>query len=226
MNSMTKKISVACAATACVAALTLVCVCGFKHTSPSGLTVSASTEETEDRLKVFIGDVDRAAEGYIQQQSEYVQQVASVNSDAILEAVIGLDDYYTVDEIAAWADKYDIAINRAYMWPKGETGRLSLYVEDNDIKTSIETYKQEVEDNSFCDDEQFAKDYQRFLNGEYKVFALTVTAPAEVLEALSTEADCVNYVDVMYNAEAETYAEKAGKAVSYIELPAKPDGAL
>lgn len=112
------------------------------------------------------------------------------------------------------------------MWPKGETGRLSLYVENNDIEASMEAYKQQVEANGSCDDPTFAADYQRFLDGEYEVFALTVTATAEALETLNSEADCINYVDVMYNAEAETYAARAGKAVSYIELPSKPDGAL
>ena len=112
------------------------------------------------------------------------------------------------------------------MWPEGETGRLALYVEDSDIKSSMETYKQEVEENGYCKDPQFAADYQRFLDGEYEIFALTVTAFPEVLEALNSEADCISYVDVKYNTEAETYAASAGKTVSYIELPSKPDGAL
>ena len=64
------------------------------------------------------------------------------------------------------------------------------------------------------------------MDGEYEVFALTVTASAEALETLNAEADCINYVDVMYNSEVETYATRAGKTVSYIELPSKPDGAL
>ncbi len=213
--------------TAIVAALSLLCVGAIKPAQSPGITASASTEETESELKVFIGDVDRAPEGYVQKRTAYIENAAKARSSEVMEAVIGLDDYYTVDEIAAWADGYDITIKRTYMWPEGETGRLALYVEDNDIKSSIETYKQEVKENGYCEQsKQFAADYQRFLDGEYEIFALTVTGSAQALEELSTTADCVSYVDVMYNDEVETYAKTTGKPVSYIELPSKPDGAL
>lgn len=225
MKISKKKASVTCVA--CVAAMSLICVGGFALKPSSELTVNASTEETKDRVKVFIGDVDRAAEGYTQQRAMYVEKAANSNADTVMKAVIGLDDYYTVDDVETLAKTYDITINRAYMWPEGETGRLSLYVENGDMGYSIDRYKKETEENGMLEqDEQFAKDYQRFLEDEYRVFALTVTASAETLEALSTQADCISYVDVMYNPEVEKYAKKAKKAVSYIELPAKPDGAL
>lgn len=144
-----------------------------------------------------------------------------------MKAVIGLDDYYTVEDVTEWAEDYGITIGRAYMWPIGETGRLSLYVENGDLQASLETYIQQVQEEGLCEgDEQFAKDFQRLVDGEYEVFALTVAAPASALKATSTKADCVSYVDVMYNAEAEKYAKRAKKTVSYIELPSKPDGAL
>ncbi len=111
------------------------------------------------------------------------------------------------------------------MWPKGETGRMILSVENNDIKASLESYKRQVTKDESCEDEDFDSEFQRLKNGEYKVFALTVTASAEALEVLDTEAECISYVDVMYNDEAEAYAKKVGKAVSYVELPSKPDGA-
>lgn len=175
---------------------------------------------------MFVGDVDRAPEGYVQQRTAYIEDAAETKTSTVMDALIGLDDYYTVEEVTAWAEDNGVIISRAYMWPKGETGRLSLYVENNDIESSMELYKQEVEEENLCDDPTFAADYQRFLDGEYEVFAVTVTATAGELEALSTEADCINYVDAMYNAEVEKYAKRAGKAVSYIELPSKPDGAL
>lgn len=209
-----------------IAALTLACASTYVLKPSEDLSAYASVEEVEDRVKVFVGDINSAPESYVQQRATYIADTADTKANMKMGAVIGLDDYYTADEITAWAEKYDVIINRAYMWPKGETGRLSLYVENGNLESSIETYKQEVEENHFCDDPQFAKDYQRFLDGEYEVFALTVTASAETLEALSTEADCISYVDVMYNPEVEKYAKKAKKAVSYIELPAKPDGAL
>lgn len=192
------------------------------------MTVSAcaSTEETEHGVKVFVGDIDRAPKGYTQKRTAYVKDAAKAKSSETMEAVICLDDYYTADEIDAWVDSYDISITRAYMWPKGETGRLALCVKGNDIKSSMEAYKLEVEENDYCKYPQFASDYRRFLDGEYEVFALTVTGSAQALEELSTSTDCASCVDVMQNPDAETYAKKAGKPVSYIELPSKPDGAL
>jgi len=142
-----------------------------------------------------------------------------------VQAVVGLDDYYSVDTVDSWADDYDITIDQVYMWPKGEIGRMILSVENNDIKASLESYEQQVTEDDSCEDEDFAKEFQRLTNGEYEVFALTVTASAEVLEVVDTEADCISYVDVMYNDEVESYAKKVGKAVSYVELPSKPDGA-
>lgn len=225
MNTSKRKLATACVAG--VAALALVCVGAYALVPAHDLTVSASVEETEDCLKVYIGNVDDAPEGYTQQRAKYVEKVTKADSDEVMKAVIGLDDYYTIEDITEWAKDYDITIGRAYMWPKGETGRLSLYVENGDLQASLETYIQQVQEEGFCEgDEQFAKDFQRLMDGEYEVFALTVTAPASALKAASTEADCVSYVDVMYNAEAEKYAKKVKKAVSYIELPAKPDGAL
>ena len=224
MNISKKKLT---AAAAGLAALTLVCVGASALTPSSDLIVSASTEETENSLKVFIGDVNHAAEDYVQQRDAYISEVAEIDADEVMEAVIGLDDYYAVEAVAELAEDYDTTINRVYMWPKGETGRLILFVEDNDIEASIEAYKQEVAEDGSCEeDEQFAKDFQRLLDGDYGVFALAVTASAEALEELSTTADCISYVDVKYNDEAETYARQAGKVVSYIELPSKPDRAL
>lgn len=225
MNKSFSKKKLATAGLAGFAALALICAGAYALT-PSGVTVYASTEETEDTLRVFVGDIANAPENYAQQRTAYLDTLTKKRSGSPVEAIIGLNDYYTVEDITTLAEDYDIVINRAYMWPKGETGRLSLYVEDGDIESSIELYKQQVEENNSCKDPAFAADYQRFLDGEYEVFALTVTASAGALEALNADADCINYVDVMYNAEAETYAARAGKVVSYIELPTKPDGAL
>jgi len=219
-----KKFAVACSSG--IAALTLLCVGICALVPSSSVTVSASTEETEDCLKVFIGDVDHAPENYVQQRAAYLEDIADVNTSTTMDAVIGLNDYYTVETVADWAKEYDVNIDRAYMWPKGETGRLILCVDNGDIESSLKRYMQQVEEGDYCDDPQFAADYQRLLDGEYEVFALTVNATADELEALSAEADCISYVDVMQNEEAETYASKKGKTVSYIELPSKPDGAL
>lgn len=226
MNISWKPILAACAAG--TVALTLFCISVQKHTTSSSVSaIGASIEETDSGLKVFVGDIDGAPDGYIDERAAYLENVAKTDENKVMKALISLDDYYSVDEISTLAKKYDIAINRAYMWPRGETGRLSLYVENGDIDASLEAYKKQVAEDSSCDqDVQFTEYHQRLLNGEYGIFALTVTASAEALADLNAEVDCVSYVDVMYNPEVEAYAEQVGKAVSYIELPAKPDGAL
>lgn len=223
MNISAKKLAAACISG--VAVLALICV-GARVLFPTELDISASMEETPDGIKVFIGDVDRAQEAYIQHRTSDIEKLAESIPDSTMDAVIGFDDYYAVNKIDAWAQDYNITINRVYMWPRSETGRLSLYVENNDIKSCVEEYKQWLKENGYDEDEQYAEKFRKLMNGEYGVFALAISATAETLETLNTEADCVSYVDVMYNAEVEKYAKKAGKAVSYIELPAKPDGAL
>ncbi|MDE6261210.1 MAG: hypothetical protein K2M42_10180 [Oscillospiraceae bacterium] len=174
-------------------------------------------------VKVFVGSSKPLLEK--QQQFNQIELLTDQSPDKTVEAVLTLNDYYTVESIGSLINSFGITINRVYMWLEGETGRLSLYVEDNDIKCSIENYIQQVESNGSYNDPAFAADYIRFLNGEYKVFALTVTTTAKTLADLSTETNMVSGIDVKYNADAEAYAAEQGSQVIYIELPAKPDGA-
>jgi len=205
--------------------LTSLCGCTSAR-EPEPTALCASIEETADKVRVFIGNTDEAPADYAQERIEYIESLVTKDAKQNVQAVITLDDYYTVDEITTWAESYDLTLNRIYMWPKGETGRLILGVDaGSSIQDRIEDYKRRVETRGL-DDEQFKKDYQRFLDGEYKIFALTATASAETLAGLSSNADYVSLVDVMYNAEVEEYAKKVGKKISYIELPSKPDGAL
>ncbi len=133
MNISKPKRAVICAVI--VAALSQGCSSACEPVPDSATTlISASAEETNDRLRVFIGDINRAPEGYIQQRSKYIKEIATADADKIMSAVIGLDDYYTVDAVDSWVEDYDVTIDQVYMWPKGETGRMTLSVENNDIK--------------------------------------------------------------------------------------------
>jgi len=203
--------------------LTSLCGCtSAEEVEPTALC--ASIEETPDKVRVFIGDTENAPADYAQERAEYIESLAAKDAKQDVQAVITLDDYYTVDEITVWAESYDLSLNRIYMWPKGETGRLVLIMDaESSIYDRIEDYKRQI-DAEGTDDEQFKKDYQRLLNGEYGIFALTASASAETLAELSANADYVSLVDVMHNAEVEEYAKQVGKPVSYLELPAKPDG--
>lgn len=187
-------------------------------------SICASIEESEEKVQVLVGDTRHAPEGYVHQRSEYLEDIADTAES--VDAVIGLDDYYAVDEAIGFMEDYDITIRHVFMWPAGESGCMMIYAENGDIKATIEEYKEQLKTPIPGTDEQVLRDNQRFLDGEYGVYALTVTAPADTLAKLNTEAECVCYVDVMYNADVEKYAKKVGKAVSYIEHPSKPDGTL
>lgn len=204
----------------CALMLSFACACASTP-QPPGVSVCASTEETDKNLKVFIGDINNAPEDYVQQRTDYLKCLTSES----VNALIGFNDYYTTDDVITLVEEYNAVIDRAYMWPKGETGRLMLFVEDGDLISSIKNYRERIESDD-CDDPEITKDYQSFLDGKYGVFAITVTASAKSLGDMIDQSGRISYVDVLYNAEAEEYAEATGKTVSYIERPSKPDGAL
>lgn len=134
------------------------------------------------------------------------------------KAVVSLDDYYSVEEVSSWIEEYGITVERVYMWPEGETGRLALYVENGNIQAALDYYTRRTgEDGVLLDNSQFRKDHERLLNGEYKVFALTVIAPEgtliKPLKALKWDIGCVGHVAFMDSDNSR-------------EIPGKPDGAL
>lgn len=147
-------------------------------------------------------------------------ETAFADKGAARKAVISLNDYYSVEEVSTWIGEYGITVERVYMWPEGETGRLSLSVENGGIQDAIENYIRQTEETGLLqDNEQFRKDYERFLNGEYKVFALTVAAPDGILslfkplKVLKWDIGCVSHIKLMDSGDSR-------------ELPSKPDGAL
>lgn len=133
------------------------------------------------------------------------------------KAVVSLDDYYSVEEVSSWIEKYGVTVERVYMWPEGETGRLALYVKNGSIQDAIEDYALRTEEAGIIMSPEQRKDYERFLNGEHKVFALTVVAPEGTLlgplKALKWDIGCVSHVAFMDRNNSR-------------EIPSKPDGAL
>ena len=155
--------------------------------------------------------------GGAQRLAEF-EKVAVKDTDTTEKAVVSLNDYYSVEEVSAWIEEYGLTVERVYMWPEGETGRLSLYVENGNIQDAVEGYMRQTEEAGLLqDDGQFCKDYTRFLNGEYKVFALTIVASdgslSEPVNVLKSDIGCVSHVKYMTIGDSR-------------ELPSKPDGAL
>lgn len=80
-----KKIAIVCASVVAATAISLGTMYALK---PYDANICASTEESEEKIQVLIGDTRHAPEGYVQQRSEYLEDIADT-----ADAVIGLDDY-------------------------------------------------------------------------------------------------------------------------------------
>jgi len=226
MNISTSKRSFRTKSFSAVLALVLVAVVAVAMMAiPTTVKAYASTEETADTVKVFVGDIKRAPDGYADKRMEYIAELAQTSPTQTVETVIGFNEYYSVEAVVELMEAYDAVVNRVYMWPEGETGRLSLYIENGKIVDGIETFIKQVEEEGLDNDAQSINDFARFLNGEYKIFAFTITSTTEVLNKLVSEHDCFSYADIKYNVEAEEYAAEKGKTTYYIELPSKPDNA-
>lgn len=185
---------------------------------------SVSASEDESDVRVFVGDLENAPGSYAAERMAYLDQLAKTRASGTVEAIIGFDDYYDLDEVMGWVEQYDLTVKYIYWWPAGETGRLGLFVQNGDVPKAIADFAEEVERRG--EDDGLWEYNQRFFNGERGVFALTVFAPAGTLDEMAADLGCVSYVDVKYNEDVERYAAQKGKEVSYIELPSKPDGAL
>lgn len=189
--------------------------------------VNASFEQNNGSVNVFIGDISRAPDGYVDSRMQDLQQMALSVPKEHVSAVVGFNRYCTKDEIQRLVSSADDScLERVYMWTEGDTGRLSLYIGGKTIEEGISDYKNQVDKNSLNNDIQFSADYQRFLNGEFGIFAITISCSAESLCKLAQEYDIIEYVDIKHNKDAEDYAISKGFKVNYIELPSKPDGTL
>ena len=186
----------------------------------------ASVSENDEAIEVFAGDIQRAPSNYVEQRFDYLEAAARERSSSTYEAVIGFDDYYSVEEVSACIDKYDANITHAFMWAEGETGRFSFGVDNGDISEAIDDFLLQVEESPVEGDTAFQADLQKLVNGDFGLFAITVEATAGTLEQIADDNDFISYVDIMYNEEVEEYAAEKGKSVYYIELPSKPDNAL
>lgn len=185
---------------------------------------AVSAADRKESVRVFVGDLENAPGSYAKQRLAYLHRLAKSDGDTPVEAIVGFDDYYDLDEALGWARRYGLTVRYIYWWPAGETGRLGLVVQEGDVPQAIADFAEYVESEG--EDSSLWEYSQRFLSGERGVFALTVIAPAGTLDEMAADLDSISYVDVKYNEAVERYAAENGKDVSYIELPSKPDGAL
>lgn len=131
------------------------------------------------------------------------EETASVKVGGI-PTVLSLNDYYTVEEIDQLIAEHEFTVQRAYLWEPGETGKLSLYVENNDIRGSLNRYiAGRNERDAGPPPEEIA---------QFKVYAITTTEPIWSVARLFSER-VIARIDSMSFPIRQNF-----------EMPVKPDG--
>lgn len=206
---------------ACVAVAVVLVIAKFALQADASINVSIEGWEAQ----ITIGEMDNGAPpGYGGERSSFLKTLAGSDPDGLYSAVVPLDDYYTEGEVTSLITSHDITVERIYMWAPGETGTLSLAVNDNDIEEAKKAFIAKMS-GPLGDSEEIQNDLQRLIRGDFKIYALTIRGSARELEELSNTIPQFAAVDVKYNPEAEAYAQRRGIPFSYVELPSKPDGA-
>lgn len=120
-----------------------------------------------------------------------------VRFEAPAKVIVEFDDYYTPEEIAAWAEKYGITVQRVFIWwPGSDYNKLEIDVENNNIAAGIDNYKQQVKESGQMEDEQFPGEFQQVVDNGFKIFALTSIVSDGKLEMLNSEIDCVRVIRI------------------------------
>lgn len=200
----------------------------FVGSTLSRVTIAEEAQKNPDLLtgddaeKYYIID-EEFEETYKTERNAFLNNLQKTQGDKFYSSVLNLSDYYSVQEVNEFIVSQRLNVNRVYLWIPGETGRISLSVENNDIEGAIAAHLEKYAEKNIPD-EQLKADYERIIAGEFGIFSITVDASAKALNDLQNS-DFVDFIDVKYNPEAESVAKEAGKTIQYIELPSKPDGA-
>ena len=203
----------------CLAALVAI-MCSIFLTVPANASMNIS-ESQDGNIRIITGEISPAT-AYTTAREEFLEELSESNINDTFSAVVPLDDYYSVAEITELAQDNDLVIERVFMWAPGETGKLVLNIENNDIDRAIERYLAKLESRNISD--AMAEDLEKLSNGTFGIYALTIPDSPDNLLELSTTMDSFAGVDVLYNPAAEQHATSRGQTFSYVELPTKPDG--
>lgn len=187
-------------------------------------SASMNVESDGESVKIFIGEMGNAApRGYLEKRTDFLNELSQVSPDNTYSAVVSLDNNYTEEELNTFVITHGLNLERIYMWVPGETGKLSLAVENNDIKAAKESFIIKM-DGPLGASAEVQNRLQDLMEGSLRVYAITVSGTAQSLRDLSELESIVAAVDLKYNPDAEAYANNRGLKFSYVELPTKPDG--
>lgn len=197
--------------------------------TPASATMNVSISPNDGEVKIHTGSLEGSSPyAYRNARTSLLEQLAIEQPQDEFTAVVPLNDYYTVEDANSFiSSNPNLTIERIYMWIPGETGKLVLDSTSSNIQDDIDRYINTMYTRPAVEkSEALKEDLQQLENGEFMVYAFTVTGSAEVLNELSTNSEMISFIDLMYNPEAEAYAVKNDMSFSYLELPEKPDGAL
>ena len=124
-----------------------------------------------------------------------------------IPTVLSLNDYYTVEEIDQLIAEHDLAVQRAYLWEPGETGKLMLGIKNNDIRDALDRFiAGRNERDAGPPPEEIA---------QFEVYAITTPEPIWKVASFALSEHIVSRIDSMSFPIRQNF-----------EMPVKPDGAL
>lgn len=202
----------------------------YVGTHIKNFTIDPAAQKNPELLKgadksKYLKIDDKVEAEYIAERKAFLSKLSKTQGDKVFSSVVLLDDYYSVQQVKALADSENLTIERVYLWIPGQTGRLSIAVENNDIDKALSDHFKKFKEKDIPDD-QMKADYERLMAGDFGIFSITVKATANTFNALQNKNDMIDFIDVKYNPDAESIAKESGKRIQYVELPSKPDGAL
>ncbi|TEB16110.1 hypothetical protein Psfp_01537 [Pelotomaculum sp. FP] len=191
---------------------------------------SLKIDNGEGELKVFVGQPSdkESMDLYKNKRIDVLKNQSSAEGSKIMEALVVYDKYLTLKEASTFVAKNDINVKNMWIAEPGVQGGGITRVNNNDLSSAYSTWINEFLDYS---EQKIAEDkanditkshYKAVQEGDFKIYALLVSAPLDLLENLTNESN-VWLVDLHYHSDAEKLASQKGYKVKYIDVPEKPN---
>lgn len=190
---------------------------------------SLKIDKDEGEVKVFIGQPGgkESMDLNKNRRIDVLKNQSSAEGSKIMEALVVYDKYLTLQEASAFADKNDISVKNMWIAEPGVQGGGIAAVNNNDLRAACSTW---INEFLYYSEQKIAEDkanditkshYKAVQEGDFKIYALLVSAPLDLLEDL-TNVSNVCLVDLHYHSDAEKLASQKGYQVKYIDVPEKP----
>ncbi|TEB16113.1 hypothetical protein Psfp_01540 [Pelotomaculum sp. FP] len=190
---------------------------------------SLKFDNGEGEVKVFVGQPGgkESMDLYKNRRIDVLKNQSSTEGSKIMEALVVYDKYLTLQETSTFAAKNDINVKNMWIAEPGVQGGGIATVNNTDLSAAYSTWINEFLDYS---EQKVSEDkanditkshYKAVQEDDFKIYALLVSAPLDLLEDLINESN-VWLVDLHYHSDAEKLASQKGYKVKYIDVPEKP----